>query len=350
MTQPYDPVNYYALALDPIHVGTGGYRLGRVDLSIIREPGTNVPKIPGTSLSGVTRACAAMATGRYHWETQRQKPDGTPITVTGSCAGQGQDGEQTAGHCGSPYCPVCVAFGFARGDSGGFQGLAQFSDARILFFPVHSLIGPVWITSPTVLAEHGVTASDPGDKVKLVNGLSASNGRLNLGWLMLQADGNFTFTTPELPQVPAQIKQRAVMVSDKLFSQLINDNLEVRTSVSIDPATGAAEDGALFTYEAIPRSTVLWFSVTYSNPEFFRIRLNSQPKKPEPKVGAVVSGIPISVREVAQRGLRALEHLGIGGMNTRGMGRLQVFIPSAAPADTNQSTSPALQTGGQNES
>ena len=39
------------LTLDPVHIGTGGYRLGRVDLSIVREPGTDLPKIPGTSLT-----------------------------------------------------------------------------------------------------------------------------------------------------------------------------------------------------------------------------------------------------------------------------------------------------------
>ena len=52
-----DVLKCYALALDPIHVGTGGMRLGRVDLSIVREPGTNIPKIPGTSLAGAARLC-----------------------------------------------------------------------------------------------------------------------------------------------------------------------------------------------------------------------------------------------------------------------------------------------------
>jgi len=55
---------YYAITLDPIHIGTGGSRLGRVDLPIIREPGTNLPKIPGTSLSGTARAYTAMVTNK----------------------------------------------------------------------------------------------------------------------------------------------------------------------------------------------------------------------------------------------------------------------------------------------
>ncbi len=48
------------MTLDPVHIGAGGYRLGRVDMTIAREPGTNLPKIPGTSLAGAARSYAAM--------------------------------------------------------------------------------------------------------------------------------------------------------------------------------------------------------------------------------------------------------------------------------------------------
>ena len=39
----FEVKTYYAIALDPIHVGTGRARLERVDVPIIREPGTNLP-------------------------------------------------------------------------------------------------------------------------------------------------------------------------------------------------------------------------------------------------------------------------------------------------------------------
>jgi len=45
----------YARALDPIHIGAGGYRLGMADNTIVRDPATDVPKIPGTSITGVVR-------------------------------------------------------------------------------------------------------------------------------------------------------------------------------------------------------------------------------------------------------------------------------------------------------
>jgi len=292
-----DTQTYFALALDPIHVGTGGYRLGRVDMSIVREPGTNVPKIPGSSISGACRAYAAMRTaGKYP-----------------RCAGQGQEGDKK-GHCGQDACPVCTAFGFARGERGGRRGLAAFGDARILFFPVHSMAGPVWITSPQAL--HDGTGFQPRladeSRFRLIKGFEnfqpgTQPRRLNLGWLMLEeaGEGDFVLDWQGGRNHLAAMHKRVVLVSNKLFGQIVNDNLEVRTSVSIDPETGAAKEHMLFTYEAIPRGTLFWFDVVYSDPQFFALTL-----EPKPAV---------------EKGLRLFEHLGVGGMGTRGMGRLRVL-------------------------
>ena len=56
----YTLQRFLMMSLDPVHIGTGGYRLGRVDNSIAREPGTNLPKIPGTSLAVARRSHAAL--------------------------------------------------------------------------------------------------------------------------------------------------------------------------------------------------------------------------------------------------------------------------------------------------
>lgn len=127
MPDSFKAFHHVGLALDPIHVGTGGSRLGRVDNTIVRDPVTRVPKIPGSSLAGVLRAYAAMAKGKYP-----------------RCAGQGQaERDGTGGHCGQAECPICTVFGFARGNAGGFAGLAAFSDAHVLLFPVASREGTV---------------------------------------------------------------------------------------------------------------------------------------------------------------------------------------------------------------
>lgn len=328
--QPYEILKYFALALDPIHVGTGGYRLGRVDLSIVREPGTNIPKIPGTSLAGACRTYAAMVKYRYWWQ------DGGKTFV---CAGLGQADQKKGieGHCGQPDCPICVTFGFSQGEKGSFQGLAQFSDARLVFFPVHSLAGPVWVTCPQALADWGVTESEPADgEVCVAAGIKVS-GRLNLGWLMLGIAQTSFSLKEKLSAVPAEIKQRAVLVSNKMFSHIVNDNLEVRTSVSIDPATGASAEGALFTYEALPRGSVLAFEVVVSDPRFYcidgKIPLLAEPRdnkksgeqSNEQQTNEKQPDGRQMVRETVETGLRLFEALGVGGMNTRGMGRIKVL-------------------------
>src|SRR6266566_6924431 len=81
------------MTLDPVHIGAGGYRLGRVDMTIAREPGTNLPKIPGTSLAGAARSYAAMRYG---------KPD---------VAGQQKQFKKFEGK--GVTCPIIYTFGTA---------------------------------------------------------------------------------------------------------------------------------------------------------------------------------------------------------------------------------------------
>ncbi len=99
------------------------------------------------------------------------------------------------------------------------------------------------------------------------------NWELNLGWLLFTAAKGLQITPPQYIKLNqasewSGIADRTVLVTPKLFSQIVNSNLEVRTSVSIDPLTGAAEQGALFTYEAIPRATWLWSDVVEDDYRF----------------------------------------------------------------------------------
>ena len=95
--------------------------------------------------------------------------------------------------------------------------------------------------------------------------------------------------------------------------------MSLRTSVTINPATGAAEGGALFTYEAIPRGTVLKWDVTCRDPRHFT------EKRSAPTVTNTQQ-----VHEVVEKAHPLLGALGIGGMGTRGMGRLEVLAVGAA--------------------
>jgi len=45
MKESYVSKTYFGLASDPVHIGTGGYTLGRVDNPIVRDF-DGIPKIP----------------------------------------------------------------------------------------------------------------------------------------------------------------------------------------------------------------------------------------------------------------------------------------------------------------
>jgi len=325
---------YFAQALDPIHVGTGGYRLGRVDLPIQREPGTNVPKVPGTALEGCARAFAALRHKRPHCAGQDANPSGDP-----------EEEKKRKGHCGQ--CCVCWTFGFAKTKEAGgaFKGLAHFFDAQLLWMPVYSRVGPVWVTSPLLLEP---VEPPPGNhpegnwpreealegKLLVSPGLVTRGGKvrdLNLGWLKLPVQAELT--EGQRAALAAAVRcaaeaalsavlDRLVIVPDRLIAQIVNSNLEVRTSVSINPYTGAAEEGALFTYEALPRGSWLTFEVVYSDPELFW-----PATRPQENNGP--NGKKWITREQAQGvvwgALEYFAYFGVGGLNTRGFGRLKVW-------------------------
>lgn len=309
MENAFHAYRYFAQALDPIHVGTGGERLSRVDMAIVREAGTDLPKLPGTSLSGACRAYAAL----------QQKAD----EPGRNCAGQGGekhivDDKEVKQHCGRPECPICQTFGYAKGgDIGGKKGVAQFADAHIVAFPVASTNGPLWVTSPGALAHINLNVNQNADKDMYCRNVSLvkPNDTLGLGWLALPVKAaNFELAkAKDIAVADAEIAKQVsyldtlplVLVPDTLFSTIVNDNLEVRTSVAINPGTGAAEEGALFTYEAIPTGTLFAWDITYQGKE----------ESPTRSV----------FRSTVEDGFELFAWLGVGGMNTRGMGRLRVL-------------------------
>lgn len=294
------------LCLDPVHVGAGGYRLGRVDNAIVREPGTNVPKIPGTSLSGASRSYAAMLCGRQ------------------DAAGQHKDVKEKD----AKKCPILYTFGTAvdRESQGQSKaGAVSFSDAQILFFPVSSAThGPLWVTTEERLRSNGIpwTGPKPDDNGKAVLLRPNPPQRINAGWLLLEAASeNGSITLPGGHSAWKDLNNRVLLMTERYFQIIVNSNLEVRTSVSINPKTGAAEEGLLFTYEAIPRGTWLTSDVVVDDYG------NGFPKASEEKwttenPAAKKWEKPI---DVASSGLRLIEYLGVGGMGTRGFGRMAVI-------------------------
>ncbi len=339
----------FTIATDPIYIGTGGYTIGRVDNTIVRDPITKIPKIPGSSLAGTWRYYVALELQSYFKEEYKKdlkkraekrnsieelfiEPKDWMKNFPGNrfarikCAGQDEEPQKNldesksinTGHCG--HCIICKSFGYSKKDK-SWQGMLFFSDLNILFFPVYSRLGVKWITSERILREAELL--NPTEKKqeednneqqivyaqeKIEDGKEA--GYINLGWLNLPYEiKDCNINIEVIHELPFGIKD-IIIVPDSLISQIINSNLEVRTSVSIDPITGAAKEGALFTSEAIPRGTVFYGKIRVFD-----------------KNGLGDENLPSKecILEALDDTKHYYETLGIGGMTTRGFGRMRVL-------------------------
>lgn len=308
----YTQRTYLGVALDPIHAGTGGQRLGRVDLTVAREAVTRVPVLPGTGISGAMKFFADLRLRDQNWKT------GICASTQGSA--HGHDHEK---------CPICCAFGYTPQEEGAgesAQGTLQFNDGILLAYPVSTLAGPVWITTTARLRDClgiGDGADIPDETYQALPNTNITTNvlqnRLNFGWVLLDRGPDSAVTVGELEQagIEARYAKRMVLVSEWLFSQLVNNNLEVRTSVVIDPETGAAKKTGLFTYEAVSRGAIFCFDILEH--DYYHAWqgvhwLNG-------------GGEPSALDMMENRAFPGVAAIGMGGMTTRGFGRL--FIKRA---------------------
>ena len=338
---------FYAIATDPIYIGTGGYTIGRVDNTIVRDPITKIPKIPGSSLAGTWRYYITLELQTAFKEKYKKdlgkraehennisnlfnNPKDWMKNYTGNrfakikCAGQDEESQKTieesqginTGHCGS--CLVCKAFGYSKKDK-SWQGMLFFSDLNILFFPVYTRLGTKWITSLKILIETSLVNHNANKEtetnvvfVQDTKEQDKKKGFINLGWLNLPFEvKNFSINLSKIKNSDFELKSKdIIVVPDSLISQIINSNLEVRTSVSIDPITGAAKEGALFTSEAIPRGTIF----------FGKVRIFDKKQLGD-------DNLPTKecIFESLEDTKKYYETLGIGGMTTRGFGRMKIL-------------------------
>jgi CRISPR-associated protein Cmr4 len=94
--------------------------------------------------------------------------------------------------------------------------------------------------------------------------------------------------------------------------------------VAIDPERGAAKDTALFTYEALPRAAFLTVEVVLDD---YRRQKKDWPLGKIEKTGKdnPLPGTPwADPLDTLAAGLRMIEWLGVGGMGTRGFGRMAI--------------------------
>lgn len=226
-------------ARSPLHCGTG-QSAEAVDLPIARDRSTTHPLIPGSSLKGALR------------NASRSRDTDHEVALFGP------DKPNASDHAGS----------------------LAFSDARLVLLPVRSVAGTfAWITCPWALqglrrdgALCGVdlppapVAIDAGCAWVTTNtALTLSDKRVVLeefdlkseprnevdAWLQHLASVLFE------PDWRPLLGARLCLVADDVFTFLAKHATDIVTRVSIDPESGTANDGQLWTEENLPTESVL---------------------------------------------------------------------------------------------
>lgn len=328
---------YLFLTIDPLHVGAGGTRLGRVDNTVCRDPATGLPKVPGSGLSGAVKDAYDLATlvARQRLSTNEERSrSGRPENQR--CAG-------TKG-CGNPKCKVCRLFGTAPGDEGGSssnnraeRGLIAFRDATMAAIPLASVTGPIWFLDHQLAQKLGLLENIDNNAIQGLpdpNVVASptlqnwDNAQINIGPFLFPIGGRTQINSETIELnvdfLPHQnrdqqngnlakltaIADRSIVGEESLWPILSAAAMEVRTSVSIDPDTGAAAPKKLFSLEAVPAGTLFKVDLTFLGgkiPDAFGD-------------GATAETL---FREIETYAFPYLAFNGLGGNVTRGFGRVR---------------------------
>jgi CRISPR-associated protein Cmr4 len=231
-------------ARSPLHAGTG-QATAAVDLPIARDRATGFPLLPGSSIKGALRGRAR--------ENGKLSQDWT------------------------------YTFGPETDNASEHAGAVAISDARLLLLPVRSVAGTfAWVTSPYLLAGFTREAALAGfSNLLTVPKVVAAEAALvtTSSALSVEISGKKKVVLEEFdlnaqvgadavadalaPLVfastdwQAMLKQRLCIVHDDTMSFLAQHATDIVTRVSINPETGTAKKGQLWTEENLPAESVL---------------------------------------------------------------------------------------------
>ena len=246
----------------PVHAGSGS-SLSIVDLPIQRERITNLPIIQASSLKGVLRAEAKRIL------EQRNDPQAND-KVQALFGPETQRAHEHAG-CVSPH------------------------DARVLLFPVRSLVGVfAWTTCPLVLERFKREATAVGIQINWqvpelpansTQALVASDTEIVADATVVLEEFVFNaMPSQEAKAIAEWLKENALPQSDeyqqwrellpKRFVILPNDAFrdftqmatEVISRIRLDQERKTVAEGALWTEEHLPSETLLYAPIFVSKP------------------------------------------------------------------------------------
>jgi CRISPR-associated protein Cmr4 len=231
-------------ALSPLHAGTG-QGVGVIDLPIAREKATNIPYLPGSSVKGSVR--------------DEFNPNSSDDEATK---------KQKVGLQNQIFGP----------EDASYAGAVQFTDQTLLCLPVRSLAGTfAYVTSPYILKrlkrDANLTFTVPNissDKKCVVAGnvlkIIPTANDICLEDLDLVAEA--TPDTDWAKDLKSKIftditwqqhfADRFCIVSDNVFSFLLNTATEVTARIKLQDDTKTTQQGALWYEESLPTESILF--------------------------------------------------------------------------------------------
>ncbi len=244
----------------PLHVGAGA-SVGAIDRPIVRERHTGFPVVPASSLKGAF----ADAWNDGLLDEQNEKGETKKVRVR-------KDGRAS---------DAAWLFG-SDSDKHAAAGSVQFSEARLLAFPIRSAKGSfAWITCPLMMqraARDGVIPTaliqnlpepkheeaifDTGAASKLVLSgqvvLEEYTFKSANNWAGLAKLGDAMAALLTGDPVWGEVKDRLVMLNNGMMSYFTQNACEVAQHVRISDETGTAEGGALFNQQNVPSESFFY--------------------------------------------------------------------------------------------
>lgn len=279
----------------PLHAGTGR-TLGAVDLPLQRERATSYPIIQASGVKGRLRAdTRSKFTNEKEW---------------------------------------LAIFGPENSQSGiapDYAGALSIGDARILLFPVRSLLGVfAWVTSKDVLARFqrdariastswgwDVPVDEPKGSVIWVNGNELVNGQVILEEFSFDADTDHKKFIADFAKwlvdnaIPAseeywakELPNKLCIVSNDAFKDFVTYSTEIQTHIALDQGKKTVKSGALWTSESLPADTLMYVPI---------IATDSRNK-------SEVNWDALKLYEEFSKGIAKLPRTHMGGDETTGQG------------------------------
>jgi CRISPR-associated protein Cmr4 len=230
------------LAQTSIHAGNG-QNTGVIDLSIQREGHNGWPCIFGSAVKGAVRTLA-----------EDKKMEKSLIDSI---------------------------FGSEANNNQANAGAVAFGDARLLLFPVRSLTSQFkWVTCPAALRRYQNDAARMGLAIDCaipeviwteelaLTAEAQANNRLFLEEYRFntqQCDLNQMIKVlyELMPEQDAKnLSKQLVIVSDDMFSFIVQHATPVNAHIAIDTETKTAKPGALWYEEILPPETLLYFTLS----------------------------------------------------------------------------------------